>query len=120
MALLTYRNSIKAAYLTLILAIISIPEIIFELLLELVHILFELIEITLDNLVEHLFHTSLHQTQVIVFYILWSIALLLLYRLKQVLPRYYRNVQTKMSALYVDLKLRFSHYCASLWLAHKI
>ncbi|MFW5443256.1 MAG: PilZ domain-containing protein [Methylococcaceae bacterium] len=65
---------------SLILTVLVIPDLVFELLLglssflldnfvELVHLLYELIEYSLDNIVEHFFHTGLHETQVIVFYI---------------------------------------------------
>jgi hypothetical protein len=39
----------------------------FELLLELIHITLEFVEEMLDMLIEHIFHTDLHDTQVIVF-----------------------------------------------------
>jgi hypothetical protein len=49
---------------------------IFHHLAELADILFELVELSLDRLVEHLFDTGLHVTQTIVFYILygWAVA----------------------------------------------
>lgn len=50
-------------------------------LFELLHALLELIEVALDEIVEHLFHTSPHATQIIVFYLLWAMALYPAYRL---------------------------------------
>lgn len=47
----------------------------------LLHALFELIEVTLDDIVEHLFHTDRHTTQIIVFYLIWAIVLYSAYRL---------------------------------------
>ncbi len=44
-----------------------------DLMLELLHSIFELVEFTLDSLVEHLFHTDRHTSQVIVFYLLLSL-----------------------------------------------
>jgi len=64
-----------------VITVIAAPDMVFGLLfellhflfehfLELIHIAFELIESNLDHLVEHLFHTDLQQTQIIVFYTL--------------------------------------------------
>lgn len=47
----------------------------------LLHALFEFIEVTLDDIVEHLFHTDRHTTQIIVFYLIWAIVLYSAYRL---------------------------------------
>lgn len=71
-------------------------------LFELLHALFELVEITLDEIVEHLFHTDRHTTQIIVFYLMWAMALYPAYRifryckrriteLKQAIPCWCRN-----------------------------
>lgn len=60
--------------------VVVIPDVIFELLhglfelvLQLLHTLFDILEVILDNLVEHLFDTNLHDTQIIVFYILMAL-----------------------------------------------
>jgi len=68
-----YRDILIA--MALIVIFTSVPDALFDLsvklehiLAEILHILFEVIEETLDYLTEHLFQTDLHQTQVIVFY----------------------------------------------------
>ena len=69
-------------------------DTVFELLLELIHISFEVLEHSLDKLIEHLFHTDLHDTQIIVFYLMWVMAgypLYRLYKLLRTLPRRYRE-----------------------------
>jgi hypothetical protein len=126
MTYLTYRNGIKAAYLMFVLTALLMPDVIFglvlellHLLLELVHVLFEFIELTLDGLVEHLFHTDLHQTQVIVFYLMWTIALFLLYRLKLMLPRYYRRLQETILTTWLWHKARLIQYWSSVSLIQK-
>ncbi|WP_031432880.1 hypothetical protein [Methylomarinum vadi] len=53
------------------------PDLLFEFL----HGAFELLEFSLDLLVEHLFHTGRHTTQIIVFYLMLSIGAVFLYRL---------------------------------------
>lgn len=117
MTLLTHKNSFKASYLTAIVATILMPDVmlglIFELLhllLEGLHIVFECIEMMLDALVEHLFHTDLHQTQVIVFYILCAFASFLIYRLKLALPRYYHRLIHKCFSVWSDSKLRLTQH----------
>lgn len=55
-------------------------------ILHLLHLLFEYLESTLDHIVEHLFHTGLHQTQIIVFYTLLAFATAGLYGLWLIVP----------------------------------
>lgn len=64
-----------------------------ELLLEVVHVLFESIESTLDTIIEFIFETGLHQTQIIVFYILLSVVLFLFYRLFLIVPDFFHGVE---------------------------
>jgi hypothetical protein len=47
----------------------------------LVHLVFELVETGLDHLIEHLLHTERYTTQIIVFYLMFSMALWLSYAL---------------------------------------
>jgi hypothetical protein len=55
-------------------------------ILHLLHLLFEYLESALDHIVEHLFHTGLHQTQIIVFYTLLAFATVGLYGLWLIVP----------------------------------
>lgn len=71
---------INASILAAILSILVFPDVLFGLFFELLHlclefahILFEFVESTLDHVIEHLFDTDLHATQVIVFYIILSL-----------------------------------------------
>jgi flagellar biosynthesis protein FlhB len=50
--------------------VVGFYDVIFGYLFEFCHLLFEIIEMALDKLVEETFHTELHETQLIVFYIL--------------------------------------------------
>ena len=89
-----------------IVIMITMPDVVIGLLFESVHfffellfILFEWIESTLDKLVEHLFHTELHQTQIIVFYLLVVITVFPLYYLSRMLLRlFFRLKETLLSA----------------------
>lgn len=85
---------INASILTGILAFMLFPDVLFGLLIQLMHllmefthILFEFIESTLDHLIEHIFNTDLHQTQVIVFYLIVFMILAGCYGLWCTVPR---------------------------------
>ncbi len=77
---------VNGSIAALILVVLAMPGQFFALLvalwhqlleitLHLLHLAFEFIEITLDHLIEHQFHTDTHDTQVIVFYIVVSAGL---------------------------------------------
>lgn len=83
--------------LSLALAVLSFPDLMLGLLLDLgdhvmeltshlLHLLFEFLEYNLDHLVEHTFHTDLHQTQLIVFYLLLALGLAMLYACWRIIP----------------------------------
>ena len=90
-----YRKVIQYGLAIIGIAIIlTMPDVLMGLLFELVHFFFELlfiifewVESTLDKLIEHLFHTELHETQIIVFYLIVCILLLPLYYLWRMLKR---------------------------------
>lgn len=93
---------VKTGYVSFFVGVVTIPDMILELLLallhlllEAMHILFEVVELSLDHLIEHLFHTDLHQTQVIVFYIIMSMLAAAAFFLWRALPRigsYFKNL----------------------------
>jgi len=98
MIITTYQKIVYGLGLLGIVVMLTIPDMVIELSTELLHFVFELIfevadvtfeavETMLDHLVEHLFHTGLHDTQVIVFYIIVSTLAYPLYRLARVVLR---------------------------------
>lgn len=111
---MTPPNSRTIGYSIILLGlaiILTIPDVIFgllldlshtlwELLLHLLHILFEAIESGLDRLIEHLFHTDTRTTQLIVFYVLLLMGCGLLYGFVKLL---------------IPLFRRYKNYCVSLW-----
>ena len=81
---ISYKNFIKLLIISIVIVIFTIPDIIFELLVECIHLLiesieeiahlvFEGVESMLDNVIEENFHTEMHETQIIVFYIIMSV-----------------------------------------------
>ncbi len=99
---MTYQRIIKGLTAIGIFIVIIMPGEIFGLMIELLHILWELfvefldlvfewVESTLDHLIEHLFETDLHDTQIIVFYIIMSMCLFIGYRLYRFLPKLFKR-----------------------------
>lgn len=68
---------------------VLIPDTVFGLVFEILHALFEVTEEVFDLLIEHLFHTGTHETQIIVFYVLLSLICYGLYKLWQLSRRWY-------------------------------
>lgn len=87
---------------------------VWELFVEFLHILFEWIEVALDHVVEHLFETDLHNTQIIVFYILVSVAFYGLYRLLRKVPGVLQRLKSNLIAAWEFNKIRTLLYWRGL------
>lgn len=83
---------------------------LFVILMELGHIVFELIESSLDHLVEHLFHTDLHTTQTIVFYIMLFLGIYIGYQILIILIAFSRRCTNKLQDAYSEYKFRAVSY----------
>lgn len=122
MALKAHRKIIVQAVLAVI--VISAYDVLLDLLLtvvhlalEVAHLAFEWFELGLEELIEHVFHTTRHQTQVIVFYLLFFLALFGLYRLWRVLPGFYNGFYNYLRARWMHYAMHMSSYwreCSSL------
>jgi len=121
-------TSLLAAFLV---TVIGFPDVIFDFLIglfdffienfiEAIHLLFELIEYNLDHLVEFLFHTNVHDTQTIVFYIIIGLGLSGLYVFIRTIPPLFIK-QWRNYRLFIHRKKSSFLYC---WrekpLMHKI
>jgi hypothetical protein len=111
--------------------VIGAPATVFGLLLELLHFLlevflhglhlaFEFIESNLDHLVEHLFETDVHETQIIVFYTIVPFVLYGLYRLLRAIPPFCRWCKKKQIAYWSRKKARLLFYWREQSLFNKI
>jgi hypothetical protein len=116
----SYRKTVNISYLIGIGIVITMPDMVFGSLLELGHILFEFIEEILDKFVEHIFHTDRHQTQVIVFYLMMSIAFGGIYYLWRVLPHLCRQCKENLLAAWSWHKTRALCYWQELSLINKV
>jgi hypothetical protein len=111
--------------------ILTIPDVIFdftvdlvhtlfEFLLESMHTLFEGVELILDEVIEHTFHTDLQQTQLIVFYTMLLIGLGLSYGLLKLLIRLYRKCKSILASLWLEEKTLISLYWLKLSFLNKV
>ncbi len=100
--------------------LLGLLHFVLELVLEFAHLGFEFIESNLDHLIEHLFETDLHQTQVIVFYIIFSVAVFGLYRAWRLLPRYCLRLKKNQLAFWSRKKASFGYFWQEQSLFNKI
>ena len=124
---ISYRKAVNLFFFAGIVTLIILPDVVFglffglmHLLLEILHMIFEFIEVNLDRLVEHIFETDVHQTQVIVFYLMLSIALGGLYYLWSFLPRVYYQSKENLLEVWLEQKAFVSLYWHDLSLINKI
>jgi hypothetical protein len=104
------RNVAFSLVLTGIVIVILLFDAVFELLFELIHVSFEFVEEMLDMLIEHIFHKDLHDTQVIVFYLMLSVAGFALYKLLRALPNRYRELKRNLVTGWSQLKKEILAY----------
>lgn len=114
MILSHHQKTVFSVILTVIITVIAMYDTVFHLLLELMHISFELVEQSLDLLVEHIFHTDRRETQIIVFYIMVAIACYGAYRLLRAMPRCCRKCREHLATGWLRLKLESLAYWQAL------
>ena len=127
----TYRKVLYGLALIGIVIFMAMPDVVIGSLFELVHFFFELlfhladisfewIETLLDNIVEHLLHTELHETQIIVFYLMMGIVGIPLYYLGRMLLRLFFQLKETSDAAWTLYKTRTVYYWQKLSLIGKI
>ena len=127
MILTTHQKITFGLLLLGIVIFITMPDVVIGLLIELVHLFFEVLFISfewleslLDHVVEHLLHTELHETQTIVFYILMGIVALPLYYLWRVLLGFFSRTKENVQVIWAQYKNQTRHYWQELSLIDKI
>ena len=78
--------------------VIMMYDVMLHSLFTVMHIAFEWFELALEELIEHIFHTNRQQSQIIVFYLMWLIALYGVYRLWRALPGFYNRFKEQLLA----------------------
>lgn len=94
----------------------AMPLETFHFFLGILHMLFEWSEASLDFLIEVIFDTSLHSTQVIVFYILMAVILYCLYQIWRKLPSIYRQQKINVLDFLSDEIDLIKNYWQDSWL----
>jgi flagellar biosynthesis protein FlhB len=84
--------------------LVGLYDVIFGYLWEFIHIILEVIELSLDRLIEHIFETDLHETQLVVFYIMLVIGGVLIFLVWKVLVYLFRNVSQNLKNEWAELR----------------
>ena len=111
--------------------ILAFPDVVFEYTVEFVHSLFEFIfesihlliesiEILLDDAIEHLLHTDLKQTQLIVFYIMLLMGIGACYGFLKLSIRFYRYCKNIVVEVWLEEKKFLASYWMNMTLANKV
>ncbi len=114
----TYQKIFYSLALIGIVVMVTIPDmvidlstqffhLVFQIIFEVAHVTFETVETMLDHLVENLFHTELHDTQVIVYYIIVSISAYPLYRLARAILRILFRLINSIPTAYTSYKIKW-------------
>jgi hypothetical protein len=110
----TYERTVNAIWLVGAASLVVIPDVVFGVLLELIHLMlelahlaFEVFESTLDHLVEHTFHTGTKDTQIIVFYTIVTMGLGAGYFLWSATKRFLRKITEALQLEIFHRKQRF-------------
>jgi hypothetical protein len=124
---ISYRKALNLFFFAGFVTLIILPDVVFGLFFEIIHIMielahmiFEFIEVNLDRIVEHIFDTDIHQTQVIVFYLMLAIALGGAYYLWSLVPRVYHQSKENLLDAWLEQKAFASIYWRELSLINKI
>jgi hypothetical protein len=122
-----HRKIIYGLALIGIVVMITMPDVVIGFLFELVHVFFELlfilfewVETLFDHIVEDLFHTELHQTQTIVFYLLVGLFVFPLYYLGRMMLRLFFRLKETLLEEWALNKIRATLFWQDLSLIDKI
>ena len=122
---------LKKHFDLLIVALVALAlvffDLIIELLAEVVDLFFELLfeafewfELGIEHLIEHLFHTAHHTSQIATFYILLLIGGLIIRWLWRSLPVLYKRCKAASLEAWVRRKTEFELYWLMLTLPYKL
>jgi len=121
-------NSLLAS---LVVMILIMPDLVFEFIvgvasflfdesIEVAHILYELFEYSLDHVVEHIFHTAMQETQIIVFYIQIALGISLIYPLVKGIIKACKSMYFRCGGFCFRKKSSMLYYWGEQSLLHKM
>lgn len=99
---------------------ISLAHHLLEIVLHFLHLGFEYLEMGLDHVIEHWLHTELHETQIIVFYVLVTIALIPLYFLGRKVPAACRQISNRLRLFLLRKRSSLQYYWDGQTLLDKV
>lgn len=128
---ISYKHTNKVLIALCLIVILTIPDILIELFVEgihfvieiiaeMTHLAFEGVESVLDHFIEHHFHTEMHETQVIVFYIIMSILAIPTYYIAKILPRIYFAMEKHISEMWLNNRNHAQLYWLGMSINDKI
>ncbi len=88
--------------------LVGFYDLIFGYIWETIHLILEVIEMGLDNFIEHTFHLELHETQLIVFYIMLAIGGILIYVTWKILVYFCKDFNVNFKSEWLELKTAIS------------
>jgi len=107
MTTITHQQAVNATFIFVGVTLFTMPDLVFGLVteilhlgLEVAHLLFEFLEIALDHVIEHFFETEVHETQVIVFYIIVSMGAVAGFFILRGLRKFFTNTTRNIIAAY--------------------
>lgn len=108
--MISFANRKILIQFILISIVITMYDVMLDSLFSIVHIAFEWFELALEELIEHIFHTNRQQSQIIVFYLLMSLAFYGLYRLWRAVPGLYSRFKEQLFVSISQYKLYLTRY----------
>ena len=94
----------------LFLVFLLIYDIVLDVLISGIYIIYEIIEVSSEELVEYLFHTNHHESEIVVIYVFFLIAVYALYRFIQAFPHLTRRTKRRLIVRWANKKSRISRY----------
>ncbi len=88
--------------------LVGFYDVIFGYFWEAVHLILEMIEMGLDNVIEHTFDLELHETQLIVFYIMLVMGGIIIYLTWKLLVYLCRDFNVNFKSEWMELKTALS------------
>lgn len=120
------NKNLDLVVVALVVLALVMYDVTFEFVLEFLHLIFEVfhnmfewLELGIEHLVEHLFHTERHGSQIITFYILCAIVVSVFWQLWKVLPRLYVFVKQWLLESWARRKTQLQLYWLTLSPMHK-
>ena len=121
------KKHLDLIFIALVVMALVFYDLTIELLAEIVHLFFELLfelfewfELGVEEIIEHLFHTEHHTSQIVTFYILLLIAGLVAYGVWRMLPLLKLRIKQMALKTWVRRKIEWELYWLTLTLPYKI